>query len=121
MARRCNGGDRGNSTDRRRRSEWLVETFRADQDLVTCPLPWSRPEPWPRNDTSPEDMNLGWTREPVCRCYRCGKLLTVETVTADRIIPGAQGGTYKRNNIRPACQPCNSITGNELKAQLKAA
>jgi len=46
-----------------------------------------------------------------CRCYRCGTLLTDETVTVDRIIPGCKGGTYRRSNIRPACGTCNSSTG----------
>jgi hypothetical protein len=56
---------------------------------------------------------------PACRCYRCGALLTKDTVTADRIIPGCQGGTYRRNNIRPACLTCNSSTG--AKVRRKAA
>jgi hypothetical protein len=49
--------------------------------------------------------------EPACRCYRCGHLLTVDTVSADRIIPGCRGGTYRRNNIRPACERCQSVVG----------
>ena len=48
-----------------------------------------------------------------CRCYRCGALLTMETLTIDRIIPGANGGTYRRNNIRPACGPCNIWRGGQ--------
>lgn len=53
--------------------------------------------------------------QPACRCYRCGVLLTVETVTVDRIKPGCQGGTYRRDNIRPACGPCNSSTGGAVR------
>ncbi len=45
-----------------------------------------------------------------CRCYRCGALLNLITITVDRIIPAAHGGTYRRNNIRPACAICNSVT-----------
>lgn len=44
------------------------------------------------------------------RCYRCGAKLSSATVTIDRIIPGARGGRYTRNNIRPACKFCNSAT-----------
>lgn len=55
------------------------------------------------------------------RCYRCGTLLSIDTVTVDRIIPGALGGTYRRNNIRPACMGCNSRTGTMLREALKAA
>lgn len=53
--------------------------------------------------------------EPACRCYRCGQLLTVDTVTVDRIRPGCQGGTYRRDNIRPACGTCNSSTGATVR------
>ena len=54
----------------------------------------------------------GW--RIACRCYRCGALLTTDTVTVDRVVPGCQGGTYVRSNIRPACGPCNSETGGAL-------
>lgn len=92
----------GSSGDRKRRREWLVETFRADEDYVSTVVGL-----------------LGSTelRAPACRCYRCGVLLTTETVTVDRIIPGCQGGTYRRNNIRPACGPCNSQTGGSLRGK----
>lgn len=50
-----------------------------------------------------------------CRCYRCGRLLDVDSVTVDRIIPGCQGGTYRRENIRPACGRCNSIVGGSTR------
>lgn len=97
-----NGNAAGSSEDRRRRKAWLVETYRADVDLKeTAFMTFATP--------------LG-EGTPACRCYRCGTLLTVETVTVDRIIPGALGGTYARNNIRPACAPCNTHTGAKLGA-----
>lgn len=89
-----NSNDRGSVEDRRRRREWLVETYRADVDVTS------------------ED---GFFTQPACRCYRCGELLTINTVTVDRIIPGCEGGTYRRNNIRPACEGCNSKTGGSLR------
>lgn len=46
-----------------------------------------------------------------CRYYRCGQVLTDETLTVDRIVPGCKGGRYVRSNIRPACARCNSETG----------
>lgn len=49
-----------------------------------------------------------------CPCYRCGATLTDETITVDRIVPGVAGGRYTRENIRPACGPCNSETGGAL-------
>jgi 5-methylcytosine-specific restriction endonuclease McrA len=104
-----NGNRRGNSEDRRRRREWLVETYRANVDLT---WDWFGSQ---RFDWLPVEVSCG-AGEPACRCYRCGCLLTVDTVTADRIIPGAEGGTYRRNNLRPACGPCNSETGGALGA-----
>lgn len=76
-----NGNARGSSKDRAARRRWLVENW-------------------------PSDMGPG-----ICRCYRCGLGLTVDTVTVDRIVPGCRGGTYRQDNIRPACAGCNSLTG----------
>lgn len=50
------------------------------------------------------------------RCYRCPQRLTDGTLTVDRIVPGVEGGTYRRDNIRPACAGCNSETGGRLGA-----
>lgn len=104
-----NGNERGNTEQRRRRRQWLVETFRADTDVVVIEL-FHGPVLVP--------VLLGVEgAQPACRCYRCGVLLTVETVTADRIVPGIRGGTYARTNIRPACGKCNSATGGVLSGQ----
>lgn len=54
-------------------------------------------------------------------CYRCSVVLTFFTITVDRIVPGIEGGTYRRDNIRPACGPCNSETGGRLGGQRRAA
>lgn len=99
-----NGNARGGSDDRRRRREWLVQTYRANVDVVVIQL---------RAGTELiVDVSHGTEgARTACRCYRCGLLLTVDTVTVDRIKPGCQGGTYARTNIRPACGTCNSSTG----------
>jgi 5-methylcytosine-specific restriction endonuclease McrA len=88
LARRgtSNSNARGSSSDRARRKAWLIKTY---------------------------ESNLG---EGTCRCYRCGILLTFLTITVDRIIPGAHGGKYTRDNIRPACARCNSETGGTVRA-----
>lgn len=45
-------------------------------------------------------------------CAFCGNMVDFDTITVDRYpIAGVDGGTYKRNNIRPACGPCNSADG----------
>lgn len=49
--------------------------------------------------------------------FGCGAVLTLDTVTVDRFpVPGCQGGTYRRDNIRPACGPCNSRHGAPLRS-----
>lgn len=115
MRSTSNGNANGSSADRRRRREWLVEHYRADVDVVI--------RPWDLDD---DGTLLGYTTiglgegMPACRCYRCGTLLTVDTVTVDRRVPGCEGGTYRRDNIRPACGSCNSSTGGKLGAARRA-
>lgn len=103
-----NGNERGSSETRRRRREWLVATYRADKDVLIITGLIHGPM---TIETEPGDE----AAQPACRCYRCGCLLTVDTVTADRIVPGAHGGTYRRTNIRPACGRCNSSTGATVR------
>lgn len=106
-----NGNVSGNAEDRRRRKVWLVNEFRADVDV----LAWDSKT---GEVIATADRGKGI---PACRCFRCGRLLTVDTVFVDRRIPGAKGGTYARNNIRPNCSCCSSITGNELRVELQTA
>lgn len=112
-ARRHDGGPdlRGNTRDRKARREWLINAWRADVD--------AQPDPDPDHEGRHVPALPWQLGEPACRCYRCGALLTVNTVTADRITPGAKGGRYVRDNIRPACMSCNSITGTELREELR--
>lgn len=113
-----NGNDRGSSTARRRRKEWLIETYRADVDGVDeaseVPSEWF----WERvrGGRLVKVTHLG-KGTPAARCYRCGVPCTIETLTADRIKPGCQGGTYRRTNLRPACGECNSLTGGSTRAK----
>ncbi len=52
-------------------------------------------------------------------CVHCGTTLDVNTVSSDRVIPGALGGTYKRENLAPSCLPCNSREGAKLGIAIK--
>lgn len=99
-----NGNSAGSAEDRRRRKVWLRDTYRADVDV----LPYHEGA-----DTLWEEVPRGMG-VTACRCYRCGKLLTLELITVDRIKPGCEGGTYARTNIRPACRTCNESTGGKL-------
>ena len=56
---------------------------------------------------SPE-AGFGGNGETVPCAFHPDELLTYSTVTADRIIPGEHGGTYRRSNLRPACLSGNS-------------
>jgi hypothetical protein len=87
-----NRNARGSSYNRAARRQYLMATF-GDGEFVDCHL-----------KAIPE----------------CWVAMSVWTVSADRILPGALGGTYRRNNIRPACPPCQSHTGGKLGAALKA-
>lgn len=79
---RCNSNERGSSYDRRARRAWLV---------------------------SPEAGFGGdGTKVP---CWECGAMVSVKTMHVDRIIPGEQGGRYRRDNIRPHCQGCSCRQG----------
>lgn len=80
-----NRNARGNTKDREARRAYLLRVYESSEGPGTC------------------------------RCYRCGKLLYAHHITVDRIIPGARGGTYRRNNIRPACAECNSATGAKAR------
>lgn len=98
-----NRNARGGVEERRRRRAWLVDNFKSDVAVILVEL-FHGPLMVPVLPGTPGAL-------ATCRCYRCGALLTAETVTVDRIVPGCQGGTYRRSNIRPACGTCNSSTG----------
>jgi len=54
-----------------------------------------------------------------CPCYRCGAHLSLSMVEADRKVPGILGGSYRRENLRPACGACNKITSNAVSKMLR--
>lgn len=79
---RAGGDKRGNAADRRARKLWLLG--------ATC------------------DRRLGWApfggNGETVPCVFCRCELTYATVEADRI---DCGGPYRRENVQPACRPCN--------------
>ena len=127
---RSNGNERGNTETRRRRREFLLETYAADVKLVRITYANDTSEPTympphiagalgyvvvedglPLFPTGIASVAL----VPTARCFHCGTLLHDGTITVDRIIPGCRGGTYHRNNIRPACSTHNSSLGGALR------
>lgn len=121
-----NTNDRGSAEARRKRKTWLFEVWAADWDVLTFP------EVLELQDAFEEDGLEGKTLlfpamavlhgiwvvakglgVPAVRCFRCGDLLTWETVECDRIKPGCEGGRYQKNNIRPVCGDCNKTLSGE--------
>lgn len=45
-------------------------------------------------------------------CVHCGRWCSFVSVEADRKIPG---GSYRRDNIQPACKPCNLSRSNNVE------
>lgn len=80
-----NGNITGSSANRRVRRRWLLKTF---GDGTTAPC-----------------------------SFGCGTMLVDDKTAPNHIwvdrypIPGKDGGTYKRGNIRPACGPCSCAEG----------
>lgn len=86
---RAGGDRRGNNRARAARRVWLLETF---------------------------DPDLGPAK---ARCHlfglseHCLGTVDAQTLTVDRIEPG---GTYRHDNIRPACTPCQNKQGALITA-----
>jgi hypothetical protein len=88
-----NRNRRGSAADRAARRQWLLDTF-GDGTTAACCLRVSS---------------------------KCQGTVTFETITVDRYpVPGCEGGTYRRGNIRPACGPCNAADGARLGHDRKA-
>jgi 5-methylcytosine-specific restriction endonuclease McrA len=49
-----------------------------------------------------------------CHCVYCNRWLTFKTLTVDRIVPGADGGSYQFENCLPACITCNARRGDNI-------
>jgi hypothetical protein len=85
-ARNQGGPDlRGNSKDRKRRKEWMLEEF---GDGTTCECAF-----------------------PDCHEILTYDTITADRYP----ISGKEGGRYVRGNIRPACIGCNASDGTRIK------
>ena len=95
-----------------------MQNFAADQVKMVGPKDWTY-EYVNDKDTVTELLNSGYALLPLVRCFRCGRLLEENEMTIDRVEPGAMGGRYTRDNIRPCCswdnESAGGILGNERK------
>lgn len=107
-----NRNDRGSSYARRARRAWLLLTYASNVPGFTrcyrCGCLLFNPDDQPPvflklREQNPQYIAPWW-----------GIAEQAHPLTVDRIIPGCQGGTYRRTNIRPACGSCNSETGGRL-------
>ena len=48
------------------------------------------------------------------KCARCGKKLTLKTLTMDHVVPISKGGENTLDNLVALCQPCNSRKANKF-------
>lgn len=109
-----NGNARGSSYERRRRRAWIMEAWASDVRHFTrcyrCGVLLYNPDD--------EAVEVGTGQGyPARWVIRKGNFYTASALTLDRIVPGCKGGTYRRNNIRPACGACNSETGGALRGK----
>lgn len=130
-----NGNERGSSVVRKERKAWLLEQYAADRPLIK--VTWAV-----TGETTVDSYVVGVEallayegvleaeEVPTARCYQCGALLWMETITVDRIKPGVFGGKYRTpkmdtregvTNVRPACALHNSSTGGALANAKKHA
>lgn len=89
---RKGGEKRGNTKNRRARKHWMLATFDPElgPDHARCRLGISE---------------------------RCLGLLDYATVTADRL---DMGGSYTRDNVQPACAPCQNLQGGVATVRFMA-
>lgn len=87
---RAGGDKRGSTRNRHARRAWLLATFDPDlgPELARC--------------------HLGIAGD------RCHVYVDDRTLTVDRIDPG---GSYRRDNIQPACVPCQNKQGALITAE----
>lgn len=90
---RAGGDKRGSYRNRRQRKVWLLATF--DRDL------------------GPDRARCWLDLSPACLVE-----LDMRTITADRIDPG---GSYRHENIQPACTPCQNTQGALITREARAA
>lgn len=90
---RSNGNESGSSKDRRARRAWLV---------------------------TPEAGFGGDGLKVLCQvCF--GLYVTVEDMVVGRITAGVEGGTYRRDNVRPECSGCSCREGQRRATAAKLA
>jgi 5-methylcytosine-specific restriction protein A len=82
-------------------------------NLQPCPThpprrySWTQEQPRIRGRRLQEARERLFLREP--RCRQCRRVLTLDTMTRDHIVPLAEGGEDIESNTQPLCQTCNRV------------
>lgn len=50
-------------------------------------------------------------------CHHCGEKFDKKELSMDHLTPIARGGMSTKNNVVPACKPCNTKRGAVLEAE----
>lgn len=98
-------------------SDWLSKTRQLYSDLkkrereylkVRVELPFTLEEfrEWLEDIRSRHES--GW---PGWKCYLCGRVLTLESVSIDHVTPLAHAGRTTLDNLKPCCTSCNRAKG----------
>lgn len=77
-----------------------------------------------RGSAADRRARLAWMfrefgNDGIVTCTFCAVPMLPEDATVDRIVPKCKGGTYRRDNIRPACKPCQDEQGGHLSAYVR--
>jgi len=54
-----------------------------------------------------------------CQCQYCGKVLDVDNLTYDHVVPKSLGGSTAWENIATCCLPCNKRKGGRTPQQAR--
>lgn len=125
---RRNSNERGSAANRRARRQWLVSPaagFGGDGVQVPCQAP--TPEAvcrcgraWPCRYRQVKVRGTGQWRPSKWHSVKvCGELVTAATMVVGRIVPGHQGGKYRRDNVRPECPGCSCREGQQVSTAIR--
>lgn len=59
-----------------------------------------------------EDKRMSILEKTGCKCARCGKLLSLKSMTVEHIVPVSKGGTNEDINLIALCYNCNQDKKN---------
>ena len=77
---------------------------------ITMPKPLSRSSRWRRN------RNIKVWEATQGYCVYCNRFIPYAFRSVDHVIPRSRGGTYRHENLVPACRDCNTARADRVPA-----